>query len=73
VRDAEIGQQRMIVREQNVLRLHIAVHEPIAVLVVETRANFVRNAKCVVDRELPVAIEPVAQRTTGQVRRDVIK
>ena len=39
VRDAEIGQQRVIVGEQDVLRLHIAVHEPVAVRVVQASAD----------------------------------
>ena len=55
VRNAEVSEQRVTVGEEDVLRLHVAVHEPVAVRVVERGADLVRDAERVVDRELASA------------------
>ena len=73
VGDAEIRKQRMVVREENVLRLHVAVHETVAVRVVECGTNFLCDAQRVVDGQLLLAVQPVAQRSTRHERGDVIQ
>ena len=63
----------MIVGEENVLRLHIPVDESVAVRVVERRPDFMRDAKRVIDRQLVLGAEPVAERSTIDERRDVVE
>src|SRR6267378_4644781 len=73
VGDAEISQQRVVISEQNVLRFYIAVHESVAMRVVQRRADFTGDAQRVVDRKSFLAIEPVAQRAARDERRHVIE
>jgi len=71
VGNAEIGEQGVVVGEQNVLRLYIAMHETISVRVIQSGADLVRDAERVVDRQLLLAIEPVAERSAGDIWRHV--
>src|SRR2546430_7332426 len=63
----------MIVREENVLRLHIAMHETVAMRVVERGTHFLGDAQRVIDGQFFLAIQPVTQRSAGDERRDVIE
>ena len=62
-RDAEVGEQRVAaLREQQILRLDVAMHDALLVRVVERTRDLARDAQRLVDRELLVATEMVAQR-----------
>src|SRR6266513_393236 len=63
----------MIVGEENVLRFHVTMYKSIAMRVVERSRDFVGDAQSIVDRQLLLPIESVAQRATGDVWGDVIK
>ena len=73
VRDAEVRQQGMVVGEENILRLDVAVHETIAVRIVEPGTNLMRDAKRVVDGEPLLAIQSVSQRAAGNERRHIVQ
>ena len=73
MRDSEIGEERVVVREENVLGLHIAVHVSVAVRVVESSADFVDDAQRLVDRKLVLPVQPVAQGAAGDIRRHVVE
>ncbi len=73
-RDAEVGDERVPVLQQDVLRLDVAVddrraraHSPSA------SADLARDAYRVVDRQLPLALEPGAQRLAGHERHHVVQ
>ena len=50
-RDAEVGDERLAVMQENVLGLDVAVDDAVAVRVVERARDFGRDAHRVVDRE----------------------
>ena len=52
----------MSAAEENVLRLDVPVNHAVAVGVLERVGGLARDPERVVDRELPLAPEPVAQR-----------
>ena len=62
-RDAEVRHHRVALGEQDVLRLDVAVHDAVAVRVVERVGHLARDAERLVDRQLPLAVEPVAERS----------
>ena len=70
-RDAEVGDQRLAVVQQDVLGLDVAVDHAVAVGVVERRGHFGRDPDRVGDRELLLAGEPVAQGLALDVGHDV--
>ena len=72
-RDAEVGKQGVTIREQNVLRLHVAMNEPLAVGEIETGADFLRDAQRVVQRQLPRLGQTLAQRASGDMGLHVIQ
>lgn len=55
--DAEVGDERGALVQQNVLRLHIAVDEPARVCMLERGHDLRRYADRVIHRELPLAVE----------------
>jgi hypothetical protein len=59
-RDAEVGDERVLAREEDVLRLDVAVDDPLLVRVVERAADLEGDAERVLDGEHPFAVEPVA-------------
>ncbi len=63
----------MAIGEEDVLRLHVAVHEILAMGVIERGAHVARDADRFRHRYPMVAQQPLAQRTVGHVRRDVIE
>ena len=72
-RDAEVVDQRVPALKQNVLRFHIAMDDPVLVRRRECVGHFTRNAQGVGDRELPLALQPRAQRLTGDKGHHVIE
>ena len=51
-RDAEVRQHRLAFLDQDVLRLDVAVHEPLAVRVVERARHLLRDRERLLDAEL---------------------
>ena len=62
-RDPEVGDQRVPVVQQDVLGLDVAVDDAVPVRVVERVGDLARDAHGLVDRQLRLAVEPVAQRS----------
>ncbi len=60
--DAEIGEHGVAVGEENVVGLHVAMHEPLAVRIVERAADFAHDAQSVGQGEPSILGQPVAQR-----------
>src|SRR6185503_15543073 len=73
LRNAKIGQHRVVVGEQNVLRLHIPMHETVSMRVVESGADLVHDPQSIVDGQPPFAVESVAERSAWHVWRDVVE
>ena len=59
--DAEIGDQRLAVDQENVLRLHVAVDDPVPMGEIEGEGHLPGDPHCFLNGELPLAREPVAQ------------
>jgi hypothetical protein len=57
--------------EQDVLRLDVAVHHVVAVGVVQRGGDLAGDGEGVGQRELPLALEPLAQRAAFHVGHDV--
>ena len=61
-RNAEVRDQRLPVRrEQDVLRLHVAVDHPVAVRVIQRECGLSRDPDRFVERQLMLAADPVPQ------------
>jgi hypothetical protein len=72
-RDAEVSEQCMAVRDQDVLGLHVAMHESRAMRVVESRADLVGDAKCIAEWKLAVLFQAIAKRAAGDVGRHIVQ
>ena len=72
-RDTEVGHQRATVVQQDVLRLDVAVDHPVAVGVVERAGDLGRDPDGIVDRELLLAAQPVAQRFAFHERHHIVR
>ena len=72
-RDAEIGDHRLIVGQQDVRGLDIAVHHAVAVGVVERFGHLARDPERLVQAQLLLTLQPLAQRLAGDERHDIIK
>ena len=70
-RDAKVGHQGVTVGDQNVLRLDVAVNDVLRVGVSQSVGHFEDVLNGIVDRQLPVAVEPVPQRFTLDEGHDV--
>src|SRR5688572_26550836 len=70
--DSEIGEKRVPVGEENVFRLHVPMHEAVAVCVIEAVADFSRDADRFVEDQLLFALHQVSKRSTGHKWCDVI-
>ena len=71
--DPEVRHARMPRREQNVLRLDVAVHNVAAVRVAQGVGHFPRDLEGILERQLPLAVEPLAQRLALDVGHDVVE
>jgi hypothetical protein len=69
--DPEVRHQRVALREQHVFRLHVPVHQPLSVGVVQRLADFPHQAECLGDRERALARDPLAQRLAVHEGHDV--
>ena len=72
-RDPEIGQQRLTVLEEHVLRLQVAMNHALAVRVIERLRQRLCQRDGPLDRQLPLPVEQCAQRLAGHVGHDVIE
>ena len=72
-RDPEVRHHRFPARQQNVLRLDVAVHHVVVVGVSKGARHLARDPQGLLDRQLTLPLEPVAQRFTFDVRHDVIE
>ena len=70
-RDAEVGDERMPALQQHVLRLHVAVHDAVAVRVLERVRHLARELQGDVHGQAPLAREPRAQRLALDEGHDV--
>ncbi len=70
-RDAEVRDQGVALREQDVLGLHVAMNQPFPVGVVERFAGLPHQAEGLRHRERALASEPLAQGLAVHVRHDV--
>ena len=71
--DAEVHHQRVPAREQHVVRLNVAVHHAVGVGVRQGVDDLHQDLHGVVDRQLAVPGQPVAQRLALDRRHDVIE
>ncbi len=71
--DAEVGKDGVTVREQNVLRLHIAMHESFAMREVEAGADLLCDSERLLQRQQARLLESVAQRAARDVWLDVVE
>ena len=72
-RDPEIGDDGDPALEQDVLRLDVAVDDPLEVRPFERAGHLDADAHRRVDGELPFAPDPVAQRLAAHVRHHVVQ
>ncbi|CAA9302889.1 MAG: hypothetical protein AVDCRST_MAG40-471, partial [uncultured Gemmatimonadaceae bacterium] len=73
LRDAEVRDEGVVAREQHVLGLDVAVDDPALVRVGQRVDHLAQDAHAVGDRELPLAVEPLAERLALDVRHDVVE
>ena len=71
-RDTEVSNERVLPREQHVLRLDVAVHDAAIVRVCERTGNVAQDANDVRERKLASAREPCAQRLAVDERHRVV-
>ena len=72
-RDAEVGDERVSALQQDVLRLDVAMHDAERVRGAQRVGDLAGDAHRVVDRQLPLALEPRAQRLARDERHDVVQ
>ena len=70
-RDAEVGDQRVALREQDVLGLHVAMDQPLPVGVVQRLADLPHQPQRLRHRQRALAHEPLPQGLAFDVRHDV--
>ena len=71
--DAEVGHHRASPAEQDVLRLHVAVHDALARGRGQRAGHVARDAQRIGHRQLSVALEPLPQGPALHVRHDVVE
>ena len=73
VRDAEIHQHRLAFVQQDVLRLDIAMHESLAVRMIERSRDLARDLQRFVHGQPLSCVQHLAQRLSAHVRHHVIE
>jgi hypothetical protein len=70
--DSEIREQRLLLLgDENVIRLHVAVHVTCTVRVLQSAGHLARDAQRIGQRELRLAGQPRAERFAGHVRHRI--
>jgi hypothetical protein len=59
--------------QQNVLRLDIAMDHVLSVRIVECRGDLLGKMERIIDWELLLAVQPLAQRLAGDERHDIVE
>ena len=72
-RDPEVGEHCVAIGEQDVLRLHVAMHEALPMREVEAGAHLLCDAERVLYGQRPALEQPLAQRAAGHVWLDVVQ
>src|SRR5438309_1812260 len=72
-RDAEVGEHRVAVREQDVLGLHVAMDESLAMRVVECHAHVTRDPDRLREWHPPLTLQSLAQRAVRHVRCHIVE
>src|SRR5689334_3825008 len=72
-RDAQISDDRDAARENDVVRLDIAMHDAFGMRVRERRGNIAENVYRIFDRELTALDESFAQRLTANEWHRVVR
>ena len=67
-RNAEIHQQCVLTRQQDIGRLHVAVHDAMGVSVLEGIGHLPGDPQCVLDSQLRLSHEPVPKALAFDVR-----
>ena len=70
-RDPEIGHQRLPILQEDVLRLDVTMHDALAVRVVECGRHLRGDPDRLVDRQLLLVHDPVAQRLAFDERHHI--
>src|SRR5882762_7726202 len=71
--DSEVGKHGVAVGEQDVLWLHVAMHESLAMREVEAGPDLLCDSQRILQRKLASLLEAVSQRAARDVRLDVIE
>ncbi len=72
-RDAEISDDRVPAREQNILRLDIAVNDSLRVRVRQSVGCFAADLGGGVDGQLPLPMDPCPQRLAADVGHEIVE
>ena len=71
--NSEVHDERVPAREQHVVRLDVAMRDAVRVGVGERVHDLHEDLHRVVDRQLAVPVEPVAQRLAFHVRHHIVE
>ena len=72
-RDAEVGDDRVTARQHDVLRLDVAMDDVVFVRVRERFGHFAGDLECIVDGQLRLTVQPVAEGFAFDVRHHVVQ
>jgi hypothetical protein len=73
VSDAEVGDDRLALGQQDVLRFDVPVHHALAMGIIERYGHLLRHAERVVQWQLPLAREAPPERFSGDIWHHVIQ
>ena len=71
--DPEIGQQRLTVLQQHVLRLQVPMNHSLPVRVIEGLSQRLRERDGVLHRQLPLSVQQHAERFAGDVGHHIVE